>query len=253
MVPALAPSPWTQPLDPDGRNPRPLRPKVIGVRSNATARFKRNASCRRGSIGLPRVHRRRLRHRGRRGVLSDRIAVRSVAPPAAPASNRSSYDEEAVAVSWTPVDAAVRRRSPTAYLRTNRCSGADGLPNKCSCADENAVGEPRFIDPARLGWEEERCSKWQRWRNARRRGVESSASLSRCVTLHDTLRQPFPRARQRHVQGRDVSDLDAKSRGARYSPATSCCAVAPATRLGQGDPGTMVDTTSGTPFQPVRT
>ncbi len=232
-----------QPPDPDEPEPETPAPKGDGVDQNATARFSEtlpadaDESAYRAYVVVG------FSTRGRRGVLSNRIAVPLVAPPPAPGQPLVSYDEEAVTVSWTPVDAG--GASPFAYsvypAEPNAPALTTAEPN-APALTKTPVGEPRFIDPAPIEWEKERCYEVRTVATLEGVRIESAPSLSRCVTLHDTFAPAIPEGLVSVASEGAISLIWTPNREPDLAGYVVLRAVAPATQLTPVTPAPMADT-----------
>jgi hypothetical protein len=114
--------------------------------------------------------------RGRRGVLSTRVAMPLVPPPPPPGDLRLTYDEKAITVSWAPVAA------PTG---TAKYAYSVYRPDPLQMLSDKPLTETRFADPS-VEWEKERCYEVRAVATVEGVRIEGAASPARCVTLHDT-------------------------------------------------------------------
>ena len=172
-----------KPRDPDEPEPETPAAKGTGVDQNARATFSEtlptdaDASAYRAYVAVG------FSTRGRRGALSPRIAVPLVAPPSPPPQPLVTYDEKAVTVAWTAIVAS--GPAAFAYNVYRPDSPAGSLTT-------TPVSEPRFVDPSTIEWEKERCYEVRTVATLEGVRIESVASPSRCVTLHDTFAPASP-------------------------------------------------------------
>ncbi len=161
-----------------------------------------------------------INHRGRRGALSDRIAVPLVPPPPAPAEPRLSYTEDTITITWDPVPPA----EGTAALAYG-VYRPDG-----SALTADPVPQAEATDKA-IEWGAERCYEVRSVAVVEGARIESAPSPRQCVTLRDT----FPPARPEGLVGVSsagaISLIWSASREADLGGYVVLRAVAPATEL----------------------
>lgn len=170
-----------KPSDPDEPEPKKPAPKGEGVEQNARATVSDalppdlDPSAYRTYVAVG------VSARGRRGAMSRNVAVPLVPPPAAPAQPAVRYDEKAITVTWAAVAAA---DTPIAYsvYRT----GTEPV-----ALTPTPIAETTFADTA-IEWEQERCYDVRAVATIESVRIESPASPSRCVTLHDTFAPARP-------------------------------------------------------------
>lgn len=122
-----------------------------------------------------------VNRRGRRGALSDRIAVPLVAPPPAPAQPRVTYTEDAITIAWSLV--SPRDGDPALAYGVYRPDG--------TALSAAPVRETSFTDKA-IEWGTERCYEVRSVSIVEGARVESAASPQQCVTLRDTFAPARP-------------------------------------------------------------
>jgi hypothetical protein len=140
--------------------------------------------------------------RGRRGPVSQAVAVPLGSAPAAPAQPSVAYDETTVTVSWTPVagqsgEAENEAVAYHVYDVSPAPPAAEGAPPAASSSPpetrltQTAVAETTFTDK-RIAWNVERCYTVRAVRRVDDLGVEGDAAPSRCTVLRDTFPPAAP-------------------------------------------------------------
>lgn len=139
--------------------------------------------------------------RGRRGALSNRVAVPLVDVPPAPTELAIRYDEKAIHLTWSAV-AAPADEPPFQYsvyggangdVDANAVNGANGGAENgahSAALTQTPLADPAFSDEA-LVWGTERCYVVRTVMVAESVRVESASSQQMCVTPRDT----FPPAK----------------------------------------------------------
>ena len=191
--------------------------------------------------------------RGRKGPLSTRVPCRWCRRPPPPPTPAITYDETAITVTWTAAgvgaDSAAGDRRPAAGA-AHRHARRRATPTTSTTCRRPRRRTPKTAtpqlpevrltakrSPSRVSRHADRLGRDALLRRARRRDhrrrstLESDAPPPACVTLVDT----FPPARAEGAaggrqRGRDQPDLGAEH-ARTISPATSCCAAAPAGKL----------------------
>jgi len=150
--------------------------------------------------------------RGRRGAISGRAVVPLSPAPPAPGPPEVTYDEEAVTIEWTPVEAGGAGPAPTVLparvivpVAPETMYAVYEVPSPQGVVSEalagtrlnsEPVGGPSFVD-SRIEWGEERCYAIRVVHRYEGVGtVESDASEPTCLTLADV----FPPAAPTGVQ-----------------------------------------------------
>lgn len=165
-----------EPPDPDEPEPeeRPARPGTADQDATATVAETLSADAVDGSgyrayvaVGVNR--------RGRRGAMSERIALPLVTPPTSPEQPNVTYDDQAITVRWAPVSVA-DGATPLSY-GVYRADGTALTPDP--------VADPLFVDKT-IEWHQERCYEVRSVVVVQGARIESAPSPGRCVLLRDT-------------------------------------------------------------------
>ncbi|MBZ5555817.1 MAG: hypothetical protein LAO77_00945 [Acidobacteriia bacterium] len=141
--------------------------------------------------------------RGRPGPLSTRVSVPLLDPPDAPDSAEFTYDEAAIAVTWTPVELRGAIQAPTTEGDEVLPSTPIGveLPSIAYNVYDAAldlkltpapISKPEFSDP-RIAWNEERCYSVRAVETRNGLSLESEPAFTACETLVDTFPPAAPK------------------------------------------------------------
>ncbi len=132
--------------------------------------------------------------RGRRGVLSPRVAVPLRPPPRAPAKPEIAYDESSVTLTWMPVPAADSDQA-TASTMAYHVYGIASVPSAGRDRETRLTRAPvpgrRFVDP-RVEWGVTQCYAIGSVETRDGLSEESEAGSSTCVTPVDTFPPAAP-------------------------------------------------------------
>jgi hypothetical protein len=104
------------------------------------------------------------------------------------------------------------------------------------------VGEPQYVDPSAIEWETERCYEVRTAVTVEGARIESAASPSRCVTLHDTFAPASPEGLVSVASAGAISLIWTPNREPDLGGYVVLRAVAPATELTPVTPTAMPDT-----------
>ncbi|MGE3511529.1 MAG: fibronectin type III domain-containing protein [Vicinamibacterales bacterium] len=131
--------------------------------------------------------------RGRRGTLSEPVAVTLGEAPPAPGAPSLAYDETAITVSWPPLAGpAAEDAAAPGYHVYDLSPPANGVePVDARRLTDAPLDQPRFQD-TRVAWNEERCYAVRAVRTIEGLAVEGDASPTRCTTLKDTFAPAAP-------------------------------------------------------------
>ena len=171
-----------KPKDPDEPEPETPAPKGPGLDQNEVANVSdelapgSDASSHRAYVAVG------ITTRGRRGALSPRIAVPLIDPPPPPAEPRITYDEKAISVTWTAVEAS---NAQTGYAYSVY------QPGSIASLTATPVRDPLFVDPS-IEWEKQRCYEVRAVATVENVRIESASSPAACVTPRDTFAPAAP-------------------------------------------------------------
>jgi hypothetical protein len=143
--------------------------------------------------------------RGRPGPLSARVDVPLLDPPDAPDAAEFTYDEAAIALTWTPVFPRAAIQAPATdddedAVLASRPIGVE-LPTIAyhvydAATDLRLTGAPipklEYLDN-RMTWNEERCYAVRAVETLNGLSIESEAAFTACETLVDTFAPAAPK------------------------------------------------------------
>lgn len=218
-----------EPLDPDEPPPPDDAPKGKGADQDSIATVTETLDAASAS-GVRSYVAVGFNPRGRRGAVPEGVPLPLIAAPAAPGQPAVTYDEEAVTISWAPVDA----ESVQGVRRYVVFQGDDLLTS-------DPIDVPRFVQKD-VKWNEERCYVVNVLSIVGSARILGEPSLPTCVTLKDTFPPDAPEGLVGVASEGAISLIWNPSSEADLLGYLVLRAIAPSTQLVPVTPLPMIDT-----------